>query len=827
MLQTLERVTLSLRSAWLALRRRPTFPLVALCILAVGTAFNLAAFSLINTLLFRPLAVPNGPDLVFVFSSDRGRPDFGGHGAFRKLQSHPELFDDVAAMRGDRARMRRNRGVEETKGERVTGRYFEVLGITPQRGRLLNIADEAPDAPSVAVISDALWRSAFDASDSALGQVLTVDVLGKPVSYVIVGVAPAGFGGIDSPWESSQFWLPFLKALENDRAATGFRLSSEEARVKIVVGRPQASTTLEQIQAATSAWEQAEPNPDPRARLRRTVSSHRPVELPFAAPNQLTSGAFAAGLVALAMTVLGIAVANLIGVVRARMIDREPELATRLALGAAPALLVQQMLWEGVLIASGGVAAGLVTSQALLKVLVDRLAQSGALASGITLSIDRYVLLFALLLAVLVGLGIGAGSIPGRVPIARALGGGGGTARGGRPLSRRTKWLVLVPQIALSATILFAAGLLNQQLIARALRPLGYEPERAVYVRLDLPMLGDNVAQLRAEVMTRAVQVVQDLSGLESVAVASALPSQPAPRALIARPGSDISVPAQVVYVSSSFFQVLGLPILSGREFSTLPVEAERLAIVNQALARRLWNDQSPVDQELVLAATVGDRLGGKAPRSVRQVAGVATSVKVPFGTESDIPIVYVPVGAQTSADILLARSRAPGGEAELLKRIEERLKGVGKLELLRSGTVQSTTAAVRSSQGIASVLVSTSGAIGLLLAALGAYGVVAHTAAQRRREIGIRLAIGGEDSAVIRLIVLEGVRIAVISIGLAVCALPATRALLSSYIMPLTSWEFGGVMATGGVLFAVVTLACYLPARRAVRRSTWQAIRD
>jgi len=814
-----------LRHALRLLARSPGFTAAAVLALAFGIGANLAIFSLIDGLLVRPPAVSEPARLVWLTmaSSQGGRAGNLSYPDFLAARTAATSFSGLLGY--DKARVALAAPgfePEQVAADVVTGDAFGVLGVRAALGRVLGPEDDRPGAPLVVVLADRLWRERFGADPAVVGR--TVSLNGRPTT--IVGVAAARFQGteMDPP---AALWLTVEAHAQSDRRFRDL-LAEADAGWLRVIGRLRPDVTLDaaraegavlgaRLRAATGATD-----PPPRIILSRLsgmvhVSNYGEV---LGITGLLLAGS---GLVLL------VACANVANLLVARAANRSREIGIRLALGASRLRLVRQLLTESLVLSIlGGVAAlvlGLWTGE-LLRVVGQLPPEVLSVAS-----VDGRRMIFGLGLALLTGLAFGL------VPALHA------TRRDPLPAlreelplrSRRTRLprlqgSLVVAQVALSMILLVGAGLFVRSVQKAAAVQVGFDARRLVAARFDLALVGYE-PERRAAFERVARERIEGLPGVESVSIAGLLPlgGTMVGAGIFRRESAGERPDASVALntVEPDYFEALGIPLLQGRIFGPesgagpAGQGVDGVVVLNETAARRLWPGENPLGRRIGFH-------GAEGPW--REVVGVVADSKYDDLTESPRLFAYLPRAAESDlfpdlGAVLLARTA--GDPAALIEPIRRALRALDADLPIRMTTVAATVAE-RGGMGrsLASLLASF-GVLALLLASMGLYAVVAFGVARRRREIGIRVALGAARGDVVRLFVVQGLRLALVGIGLgAVLALGLTW-LLSSLLF--------GVAATDLVTFAMVSLllagvavaASLVPARRAARLDPMIALRQ
>jgi len=803
-----------IRRAPRLLRKSPGFTLVALLTLALGIGASAAMFSIVDGVLLRPLALADPGRLVALWETDgeTGRRTRVPPGNYADWRAQSNLYEQMG-LYGSMALSFTGEGEpERILGAHVDGGYFATLGVPPLLGRYLVERDATEGAARVIVLSQGLWQRRFGGRADVLGRRITLDDEG----YEIVGVMPQGIyptwpataGGIVFQERYQQFWVPM--------SLGSFGLS-RTAHVFGVVARLRPGVRLEQAQASmdTIAIRLAAEYPKTNAgegilvtRLEDEVTGEvRPaLAMLFAAVGLL----------------LLIGCANLATLSLARAGGRARELAVRSALGATRSRLVRQLLAENVLLAVAGGLLGSLLARAGLQTLLA-LAPSGIPRLG-DVAIDARVLGFAILLSFLTALLFG--TLPAlqatRPDLEEALRQGG---RSGTPSRRqeRARRILVTTEIALACVLAAGAGLLGRSFARLMAVEIGFDPDRVMVAEVSLPRNASR--EQRAVLQQELLDQLRRLPGVRAAALAYDHPLSATwyDSFTIPSRSDDTETVAWLRIVSEDYLNAMRIPLRRGRSFSPADDETHpRVAIVNEAFARRFFAGEDPVGRRLVVAAPT--RPG--APRT-HEIVALAGDVNF-FGPSAPAePALYLPIAQfpQSDFNLLIRTSRDPAALAPTLRGAIRAIDPdipLGELDTMERILGRSVA-----QPRFSALLVSLFGAMASLLAALGVYGLLSYTVGQRRRELGVRLALGAKSRQVTRLVLQEALLVALsgIAAGLASAAALAylSRSLLFQ-IAPLDPPTFAAVAAA---LVAAALAASYVPVRRAARIDPLEVLRE
>jgi putative ABC transport system permease protein len=793
-----------LRDSRYALRqlvKTPGFTIVAILALALGIGATSAIFSVVNGVLLRPLPFPEPDQLVRVIEV---LPQYGrfavAPGTFLDWKQQATAFDRIAAYAGGSATVLWGDGPERIPRAAVSADLFEVLGVLPAHGRTFSAAEDAPGRNQVVVLSHGLWQRRFGGDPAILGRSLTVD--GQMVT--IIGVMPPGFY---FPSRTHEFWTPL--AINPANATRGGHFLG-------VVARTKAAVTLEQADAEMKAiaGRLAQLHPET---VNESVEIVRLYDMVVGSIRPALLTLFAA----VAVVVL-IACANVANLLLVRASVREKEMAIRTALGAGRARLVLQMLVESLVLAVAGGALGVLL--AYLAVPALRTLSAGAIPRVDDVTIDARVLGFAAVVSLATGLLFGL--VPAwqasRSTVAAVLkeGGRSSAASSGR-------WMrsgLLIVEVALSIVLLVGAALLLRSFSRLTSVDPGFDAERVLAFQVALPRLAypedhNRVAffdqlllKLEALPQVRAAGLVQSLPIINDYFLSFSIQGRPP-----AAPGEGPS--ASYRSTSPKYFEAMGIPLLRGRTFTERDTaKAPMVAIVDEAFVDRHFPGEDPIGRGIDI---------GNGTDGYYEIVGVVGNVRYSGLDAEPTPTMYVPFHQDVFSGMwVLARTagdppQLASGARHTVRELDASLP-VSQLRPLSD--VLSESVAQRR---FAMLLLTLFALMALFLAAVGLYGVVAYSVSQRTQEIGVRMAIGAQAGHVLRIVIGGGMKLALIGVAIGVaCALALAR-LTASMLYEVTPFDPASYAATAVVLLAVAALACYLPARRAMRVDPLTALRQ
>ena len=824
------------RLALRTLRRSPGFALTAIVTLAFGIGVNSAMFSLVNGLLRRPLY--EHPGEVVGVSSRSTTP-----GKTRQGVSYPNylalregttgIFADLAAYSVTFVGLDAGEGPRRTMASEVTGNYFQVFGVPLALGRPFTAEEERPGADvPVAIISHALWQQR-GADPNTLGG--SIQVNGAP--FTVVGVAVEGFTGTSIP--GPQVWLPLgaHDLFDRDATAAGRPDGAREAHALGVVGRLRAGTAVETVAPALATVARRLEQAFPAINAGYTFVMSKPSRLLFMAGEG--SGAMTATLTLLLMAmpaiVLLVACLNLANLLLARGHLRRQEMAIRSSLGGGRGRLTRQMLTEGLLLALAGGAVGLLLSRWATDALVASVRSVLPVALSLpTLGLDWRVFVGTVGFSLAASLVFGAWpawTLSGRATTIDLKRHAGEDAR--RPGGVRLGSALVVGQVALSLLLLASGGLFLKSAISTTTADPGFRLGGGVLVEVDPGLAGYDEARGRQSHLA-LVDRLRTVPGVESVTIGSSFPFSgmsdsrdvaPAGAAGV-RPDLDGAV---FMAVGRDYARVLGLPMLAGRDFSEAeltPGSSERVAIIDEVLAQRLW----PGEDALGRLIQFLDAVGPDARQPMR-VVGLVPSVKHSLGNARPFAHVYVPLGQHyESAMTLQLRIVDEGSERAMLTAIARIARDVDeRVPVLRVETWRDHLDASLDAwfYRAGARLFSVFGGIALLLAFVGVYGVKSYLVSRRTREFGIRIAIGAAPRAVLWQVLREGGRLTAVGIGIGLLLALGAGQVFQGFLYGVDAVEPIVLVTAPLILFVASLLASYIPALRATKVDPMLALRS
>ncbi|HET6374141.1 MAG TPA: ABC transporter permease [Candidatus Polarisedimenticolia bacterium] len=805
-----------IRYASRLLRASPGFVLVAVLAIGLGVGANAAIFSLVNGAMLRPLPVSDPDRLAWVVQRRAGEPrsqwlsypdyvDYrDGSGAFENLAAYADLAFSIAGS--DQP--------ERVRGQMVSGNFFTTMGIPPAAGRLLAEPDDRRGAAPAVVLSHALWKRRFGKAPTVVGSTLILN--GQIVQ--IVGVAPEGFLGAELG-TTPDVWV-CLAMHDLLRASDAGLAERRNAGWLRVIGRLAAGTTLDTARAALSVVSSRLESEYP-ATHRQTFAEARPMKGRLHPSNESEAIPLFVLLLVVTGIVLLIACGNVANLLLSRAAGRRREIGIRLALGATRGRLIRQLLAESLLLSLLGGGCGLLMAAwttDLLMAVSEAPAELRELAQ-----IDGRVILFGLAAAIASGLvfGLAPAFRSSRPDVVGSLKEGVGAAGGGE--RRRMQRALVSGQVALSLVLLVAAGLFLRSFGKAAAVDPGFDPRGAIALSFDLGLQGhssEEAISLQRELLSR----VETLPGVDSATLAGVLPmSGTMFGSALLREEDAATGDTSGIYINTiwpRYFKTMGIPLTLGRDF-TMSDGAGSLpaVIVNETAARRLWPEQDPLGRRLSLDGAGGPWL---------TVIGIARDGKYDELTEDPRPFAYLAYlqnpGVISEQTLVV---RAAGDPAPLAPRLREEIRRLdANLPIFKMATLEESLRLRMDKQRVMTRMLTLFGSLALLLAATGLYGVMAYNVARRTREIGIRIALGAGQTTVVKMIVREGIRLALVGVAVGLLLSLALTRLLSGMLFGVTPTDLATLIFVSAMMTGVAAAASWLPARRAARTDPMAALR-
>jgi putative ABC transport system permease protein len=795
--------------------KQPGFTAIAVLSLALGIGANTAIFSVVNAVLLRPLPYPQPQQLMQVSQNLPGIDnDAASEPKFLFWQEHNQSFAAMAIEQpiGSGVNLAGGNEAEYVSGIKVSKDFFAVLGIQPARGRSFTAAEDRPGGEPVAILSDGLWRRRFGADAGLVGRTVAIN----SESFVVVGIMPPDFQ-YQSGFQylrTADVFVPLRPALNGDRDPN-YR----------VIGRLRSGVTTAQAQAdmrqVANAFREVYPQ--------QMMDDESIAVTPF--HEKLTANVRPLLLILLGAVglVLLIACANVANLQLVRAANRQKEMAIRLALGASWRRVVSQLLIEGMLLAMIGGAAGLLLAtwgiDTLAALIPERL-----LPRFNEVALDWRVLAFTLASAIITGVAFSLAPAlqSSRLDLNTSLkeGGGKGAAAVGRG---RLRTGLVIAEVALSFMLLTSAALLIRTFVnLRRVEP-GFATRHVLTFQISTTGAAYNTTAKVSDFYRRALERLEGLPGVETAAVTSNLPLATPfrmPFGIAGQPEYAESV--QFRLITPEYFNVMQIPLQQGRAFSDSDTQgAGNVAIVNAAFARKYLTDTGALGQNLII---------GRGPRALsHQIVGVVGDVKQ-FALGSDAPpMMFIPASQAPDGLMLMMRRflscqfvlRTGGEPAALAVAVKQVMADLdATLPLSNMRPIQQVVSESIAAERFNMALMGLFAGLGLALAAVGLYGVMAYTVARRTPEIGIRMALGAEPRNVLMMVIGQGMKLALIGVSIGLAGAFASTRLLANLLFGVSASDPLTFAAVALILLGVALGACFVPARRATKVDPMVALR-
>ncbi len=815
-----------LRYGWRMIRRSPAFMLFAVLSLGLGIGANTTVFTIINTLLLHPLPIGDSSHLVAL--SDAPVKGTGpastepplAYANFQDYAVRQKCFQSVAAFTWPQVLTFEDKsGPERMFGELVTQPYFSTLGLQPALGRffLSSEASEPGSAP-VAVLSYGAWQARFGGTRDVLGRTLELN----HVPFTVVGVAPKGFLGLSAVF-GPDVWLPATMAERVFPAEFRSALSDRSKAIFYGLARLRHGTSMQQAQAnldtlsAALAQEYPETNSGHGVRVRPITD-----QLYFGAGGTGGLALASTVLLVIVMLVLGIACSNVANLLLARATSRRQEIGVRLAIGAGRGRVIRQMLAESLLLSLFSCAAGLGFGYAGCR-YVWSFVPAEVIDNMVAPRLDAGVLGFAVALSLLTAVmfGLAPALRASRIDVVAALKEETRAAGRSRRIVSFTQ-VLLAGQVAFSLLCLIVAALFFRSIERAYTIDPGFQVDHLGVVMINAAQAGYDPPRVK-EFYRLGRERVATLPGVASVSWASGMPfwnssahsieiEGAAPRA------KSEAISTVLITVDTDYFSTMGIPVVAGRTFNdddreeSLPV-----AIINQALAAQQWPGANPIGRHFRFT---GDK-------TWREVVGVVKNANYSTLGEPPQACVYLPLRQNYSGGMTLY-VRSAGSPSGVLPAIQHEIRDLdSNIEVSDARTGSKLIDQVLWGPRVGVALLGVFGSLALVLASVGLYGVMAYSVGRRRREIGVRMALGAPRSDVLRLIIFEGMKVVGYGILVGLTAALLVGRLLSRMLFGISPADPLSYASACLALIAVALGACYLPARSATRIDPMTVLRE
>lgn len=811
----METLMQDIRYALRVIINNPAFSIIAVLALALGIGATSAIFSVVNAVVLRPLPYKNPDRLMTLWeqSLQRNVPEMPiSYANYKDWVEQNQVFDHIAIFSFTGLNLAGTGEPERVFGVRAAASLFPLLQVNPMLGRAFTEEEDRVGVAPVVVLSHSLWRRRFDSDTEVIGKAVTFN----NQSYTIVGVMPAGFefpSGfsfrnrvINDPIE---FWTPI---------ALTAGLQPRGAHSHLAVGRLKQGVTVEQARAEMSAIQSRLEQQYPDANTGITVNL-----LPM--HEQITGNIRPALLVLLGAVafVLLIACANVANLLLARATARQKEIAIRTALGASRWRIVRQLLTESVMLSMAGGLLGLLIALWGTSLLIA--VSPNTIPRAKDISVDGGVLLFTIIVSVLTGLlfGLVPALQASKLELNETLKEGARGTSGGIHRNR-VRSVLVVTEVALSLVLLVGAGLLIKSFIRLQQAGLGFTTENLLTMRVSLPPAKYNDAVKQGDFYKQALERLRNLPGVQAASGVTMMPLTPNYSATDFRfEGRPVPPPGEEVISSHAaaapdYFRAMGIPFISGRDFTERDNrEAPGVAIISESFAHSFMHGEDPIGKRIAF--------GDDNPRWL-SIVGVVADVKH-FGLDIPArPVVYTMYLQNSGAQMSLVL-RAASDPASLAPFARREILAVDKDQPISDvRTMQELLSESIASRRFSMLLLALFAAVALILAAVGIYGVMSYSVTQRTHEIGIRMALGAQTRDVLKLIVGQGMIVALAGVVIGLAASFALTRLMESLLFGISATDPLTFFIIPLVLVAVAFGACLVPALRAAKVDPMIALR-
>jgi len=812
----LDTIVQDLRYALRGIRKSPGFAAVAILSLAIGIGSNTTLFSIINTVLLRPLPYPESDRLVWIGETradlpfSPANPGLVSYENFVDWRMQQTLFESIGAYQstgGSPGAFLIGDEPVRLEIQRMSADAFAALKVAPIIGRVFNNDEDRRGGTPSVVLSYRTWQQHFGG-----GPVVGQKVNMNGVMHTILGVMPPGFS---FPYKDVEAWLPLGSIPALRRAAHTGHGGQDLA----AIARLKPGVTLEQARAEMAAiasgLEQAYPDANKgwKSRVEPMINvivgdAGRPLWILFGAVTM----------------VLLIACANVANLLLARASVRQQEMAVRAALGARRGRIIRQLLVESLLLSFFGTGLGLLLSNAGLA---SFLALAGnAIPRSTEIRLDLNVLAFAATLAALTGItfGLAPAWISSRKAVQETLQSAGG--RGGIGERGRMRHGLIVAEVALTLLLLTGAGLLLRSFQRLQSVNQGFSGEQVFSFDLTLPGVRYRTAQVQSQFFQSLIEKLRTLPGVEEVGITSRVPLEKKNAQVIpysiegeAKP-PDSADAMETIITSPGYFRAMGIPLLRGRLFTEQDgPDSEKVVIVDEEFVRRHWPGEDPVGRRIRLEA---------GRRQYLTVAGVVGRVKLGSLSEQDSFVqAYIPArqGPGIHASVVIKSRLTPAALAASIRQHVRSLDAAQPIHNWR--TIKEVRDNSLTHERLNLSVLGVFALVALILSVVGLYGVLAYSVAQQRREIGVRTALGAQPMDVLRLVIGQGMRLTALGIFLGILVAFWSTRWLSSMLFGITPLDPATFLAVSQLLLAVALIACWIPARRAARIDPVRALHE
>ncbi|HEY9404508.1 MAG TPA: ABC transporter permease [Pyrinomonadaceae bacterium] len=797
--------------------KNPGFTFVAVLSLALGIGANATIFSFVNAILLRPLPVEEPDQLVRLYTTSAGSDRIGAfsHQDYLDIREHNNALSGLIAERLKPMSLSGDGQNEIIPGAIVSGNYFSVLGVQAAQGRtFLPEEDQTPNTHPVAVVSYGLWQRRFGSDPNLLGK--TVSLSGH--GFTVIGIAPQNFTGT-TLGQTPDVWVPLMMQAQAVPGPT--MINSRDMRWLNVTGRLKPGVTIAQAQSSINAIAKQLAEQSPKTNAGTGVSIHSVSNTPDG-PKKMMFPVLGVLTIVVGLILL-IACANIANLLLARAAARRKEIGIRLALGASRVRLIRQLLTESLMLSVLGGTVGLLAAVWTPGLLFAALKPPTAFPIVIDFTLDRRMLTFTIILSLVTGLifGLLPALNASKLDLTSVLKDEAGAL--GRATRRSNlRSVLVVAQVTLSLVLLISSGLFIRSLQgAQAINP-GFDADKLLVMSYNVGLQGYDEA--KGKVFNRElIERVSNLPGVTSASLAESIPLGGSSNQLKIevegyqlKPNETLSIDYNTV--GKEYFKTMGIPVLKGRDFNDQDREgAEGSVIVNETMAKRLWPGVDPIGKRL-------KPLGSTKP--YLQVVGVAKNGKYRRLKEDPLSFMYLALDRSYSPGVSLY-VRTAGDPQNSLETVRQAVQTMDKnLPVYNAKTMTESIGLSLFDQRMAATLLGFFGLLALILAAIGLYGVMAYSVGQRRRELGIRMALGAQKSNVLKLVVGQGLKLTLIGTAIGLIAAFGLMRLASSMLYGVSASDPLTFAGAALLLVFVALLASFIPARKATKVDPMVALR-
>jgi macrolide transport system ATP-binding/permease protein len=803
----LESILADLRFALRQLRKAPGFAFTAILVVALGIAASVTIFAFVNAALLTPLPYQSPSRLVAVFESNSSCPECSfSYPDYQDWKRNNSVFRSFEIWEDDAYLWRSPAGAVALRAGRVSGGFFQALGVTPALGRLFNSADDTPSATRAVVLPYSTWQRLFGGRADIVGRSITLD----NNAYTVIGVLPRHFQFAP---RAAELWVTIhdLGSCEIDRSCRPF---SALARLREGVS---ISAALADTRILAGRLQKQYP---------RTNQDQGALVMPFRDSITGDIRPILHVLLAGAVLLLLIACINVASLLLVRAESRRREMAVRGALGASRARITRQLILEAALLVAIAMVCGLAAAWGAVDLLAalipERVLRGMPFFQNI--SFDHRVLLFVTAIA-LVALAVCAAAPVSRFSIAALHADLANGARGSSSAWRRFSSNLVVVELALAIVLLVAAGLLGKSFYRILHVDLNFNPSHLATLEIDANTGYDTAARQLA-LSRRLMQSLSAVPGVQSSGIVSSyLPVTcncgAVPYRVLGRPWNGTQQTAVTDTVSAGYFAAIQTRLLAGRFFTeTDDASHPAVAVINRSMAQQFFNGENPIGQILGDAAL--------SPNSLHQVIGIVDDIREGALNDPLRPAIYFPVKQHPENYFFVVARTAqnPAAALALLAAAIHRLDpGIGvRNQFTMSEHIRDGYASyLRSS---AALMVAGFASCALLLGVIGLYGVIAYSVGQRTREIGVRMALGAQQNSIRRLILREAASLVLLGLAFGIAASLLAGRFLTSLLFGVHSWDVSILIGVAATLAGAALIAAWIPARRAAATNPIEALR-